>query len=191
MAKPPNKLADLLRERIKLQPGELLYGVVDAAQDVELAFEAKCLYNQEIRTLFEGDVAPALADVAPYVVPIDPESEYLRNWTTRSGSHAGILLGAPLDLDSIHAHLRKIFIVQDEEGQEFFFRYYDPRVLRSYLPSCTPEELAEFFGPIRFLVADAEAPQTYIRYSLEAGRLIDEAWQEDELAKADGSAEGT
>jgi hypothetical protein len=28
------------------------------------------------------------------------------------------------------------------------FRYYDPRVLRVYLPSCRPSELETVFGPV-------------------------------------------
>ncbi len=42
---------------------------------------------------------------------------------------------------------------RDESGKKLFFRYYDPRILRAYLPSCTSTELAEFFGPVgRFLL---------------------------------------
>lgn len=55
-------------------------------------------------------------------------------------------------------HLRKIFIVNDEEGNEYSFRYYDPRVLRTYLPTCTGEEAKEFFGPIQRILVEAEVP---------------------------------
>ena len=49
------EIADALREHIRLAPGEFLYGVVDGARDLELAYEAACLYGQEIRSLFQGD----------------------------------------------------------------------------------------------------------------------------------------
>ena len=49
-------------------------------------------------------------------------------------------------------------MVQDEGGQEYFFRYYDPRVLRKYLPTCTPEEVRSFFGPVRSFIAENNAP---------------------------------
>jgi hypothetical protein len=39
-----------------------------------------------------------------------------------------------------------------------YFRFYDPRVLRSFLPTCTEPECAEFFGPIGRFVMEAEQP---------------------------------
>jgi hypothetical protein len=118
--------ADALRRHLRLGLGESLFGVVDAARDLELAFEAKCLYSQEIHSLFAGDVAPALAEVAPYVVPIQPDSGYLENWTRRWGDSAGILLVTRDSVDRLREHLRQIFVVTDEDDQEYFFRYYDP-----------------------------------------------------------------
>jgi hypothetical protein len=143
------ELADFLRAQIRLGPGESLYGIVDAARDLELAFEAKCLYEQEIRMLFEGEVASALADVAPYLMMIDPNGGYLRNWARHWGKCAGILFTTSADSHDLYAHLRHIFIVKDEQDQPYFFRFYDPRVLRIFLPTCTPQQLSEFFGPVR------------------------------------------
>ena len=77
MADSSNDLADALREYIQLSAHEALYGVVDGAQDLELAYEAKCLHGHEIRSLFQGEAADALADVAPYVVPVCLDSDYL------------------------------------------------------------------------------------------------------------------
>lgn len=158
-------LADQLRSHIRLASGESLYGVVDGAQDLELAYEAKCLYGQEIRSLFEGPPAAALAEVAPYAVLIDPDSSYLTNWADRWGTNAGILLTTTAGFDELQAHLRKIFIAEDESGQEYFFRYYDPRVLRVYLPTCVDSEIDEFFGPLRsiFLESDLAAEMLHCR----------------------------
>ena len=52
------------------------------------------------------------------------------------------------------------------------FRWYDPRVLRVYLPTCTVGELREVFGPARaFLVEDVD-PGVLLRYELaDDGRL--------------------
>lgn len=36
------------------------------------------------------------------------------------------------------------------------FRYYDPRVLRVYLPTCRPDELRTVFGPIRSYLVEGE-----------------------------------
>lgn len=142
-------LAAAIRKQLRLEPGERLYTVVDACQDAELAFVAETQFHLPIRMLFQGDAAQYMRDVAPYFIPIDPASEYLDRWAASWGKNAGILLTSSAGPQTVFRHLRDIFVVKDEEGQEYFFRYYDPRVLRTFLPTCTPEQAAEFFGPIR------------------------------------------
>jgi hypothetical protein len=56
--------------------------------------------------------------------------------------------------------------VQTPDGPKRFFRYYDPRVLRNFLPTCDAAQLREMFGPVdRF---DLEAPDSssLLRYRL-------------------------
>ena len=53
------------------------------------------------------------------------------------------------DEETILAHLREVFVKQDEDGQDYFLRFYDPRVLRVLLPANDAEQTARFFGPIR------------------------------------------
>ena len=172
MSLEPAEVADWLRMQIPLASGEMLYGVVDGAQDWELAYEAQCLFGQEIRSLFQGDSAASVANVAPYLVPIDPKSNYLHHWAARVGKNAGILLTTAASVDQLHAHLRKLFIITDETGQEFFFRFYDPRVVRVFLPACTPAELAEFFGPIQWLFLEGPEPQAWLRFQKASDRLV-------------------
>jgi len=43
-------------------------------------------------------------------------------------------------------HFRRFITVHDESGKPLLFRYYDPRVLRTFLPTCNAKELAEIFG---------------------------------------------
>jgi hypothetical protein len=159
------EVAAALRANLKPGAGERLYGVVDAAQDCALAFEAIVGFSKVIRSLFQGDAAPALAHVAPYVVPIDPESSYLQNWATRLGKNAGILITSSASDDALYSHLRKMFVAQDEKGQEYFFRFYDPRVLRLYVPSCTPDEIRTFFGPVRLIAVEGSKPGTLTKYT--------------------------
>ena len=166
MTAATSPLAEALREQIKLQPGERLYGIVDAAQDKELAFEARDRFKLPIRMLFQGEAAEYMDDVAPYLIPIEPESEYLESWAQRWGKNIGILLTSSADPLKLYRHLRGIFVVKDEEGQEYFFRYYDPRVLRTYLPTCTPTEVRAFFGPVSALLTEGSTPDTMLRYSV-------------------------
>jgi hypothetical protein len=165
MTTTASPLAEALREQIKLRPGERLYGIVDAAQDKELAFEARDRFKLPIRMLFQGEVAEYMGDVAPYLIPIDPAGEYLNSWAERWGKNVGILLTTTADPEKLFRHLRNIFVVKDEEGQEYFFRYYDPRVLRTFLSTCTPEQTIEFFGPIFSYLCAAESPESLLRFN--------------------------
>lgn len=160
MPASPANIAAALKQALPLTGDNRLYGVVDAAQCVDLAYEAKILYGREIRSLFLPEVQTQLWDVAPYLVPIDPDSGYLENWARRWGTNAGVLLTSAADEEALHAHLRNIFVAQDEEGQEYFFRFYDPRVLRTFLPTCSPEQLNELFGPISLLGFDRDGKAT-------------------------------
>ena len=142
-----------------------LYGVVDSARDARLASFVFTQYMDERRWLFEDQAAEHMRDVAPYLVPIAfrerypyRRSEYLDLWAERLGTSAGIMLLSGADAGPLQRHLRRIFQVGDEEGNRFFFRFYDPRVLRVYLPTCTPAGARQFCGPIRKIVVESEEP---------------------------------
>jgi hypothetical protein len=171
-------VATALRECFRAVSGIRVYGIVDAARSVDLAYEAKLHFGKEIRNLFLPEVEKQLWDVAPYLVPIDPASGYLDNWARRWGESAGILLTTKTDEATLYAHLRKMFVVEDEEKQEYFFRYYDPRVLRAFLPTCSATQLEEFFGPIAEFTVEDDAGETLVQFrrtgeklSMERGRL--------------------
>jgi hypothetical protein len=71
----------------------------------------------------------------------------------------------------LYKHFRKFLIVKTEEGDELYFRFYDPRVLRIFLPSCDKEQLKEFFGPVSYFVCEDEDPGTGLIFSLEKNVL--------------------
>ena len=100
-----------------------------------------------------------------------PASPFLHAWSAALGRNGGVLLQSAATLDDLSAHLRKIFVVRDEQEQEYFFRYYDPRVLRVYLPTCTGAELDEFFGPVQRWLVEASAGDGFIELTHRAGQL--------------------
>jgi hypothetical protein len=133
-----------------------LYAVVDGARDrrirgwvLDTRVPAWCLYR--------GALPPALEDAAPWLlrfVPGDPSVEdfFARRW----GQSWGILLTSAAPSRELRRHLRRFLRVRTEEGRILAFRYYDPRVLRVYLPTCTPQEIAAFFGPVTSMIAETE-----------------------------------
>lgn len=61
-------------------------------------------------------------------------------------------------------HFRRFLLVHGDKGQTLYFRFYDPRILRVFLPGCTPEERIAFFGPISRFVMEAEDPATALEF---------------------------
>src|SRR5262249_24611074 len=118
--------------------------------------------------------APQLGGVAPYFFAVPAGAPYFAEWAAALGGHAGILIDSPAEPKTLFLHLRKVLVVQDETGQEFFFRYYDARVLRKYLPTCTPQELTEFFGLVRLWICEKETGDGYLAYSRGPDGLVRE-----------------
>lgn len=122
--------------------------------------------------LYRGELAPDMAEVAPYLVQLEPGSEFT-GWVIEQGwgNHWGIFAASPGDIRAMRRHFRTFLIVYDESARPLRFRYYDPRVLRAYLPTCNAKELATVFGPVTaYLLEDAD-PMTLLRFQAAAGTL--------------------
>ena len=151
----------------RVRQNERMYGVVDAARALKLAYAARERDDATTShgTLLTGPLGKYLDHVAPHLVEIDPASDYLDSWSDALGSSAGILFLAEAESPAVFAHLRKLFVVTDEDGAEYSFRYYDPRVLRLFLTSCDVAQAEEFFGPMRLVLVEAEQPATMLACS--------------------------
>jgi hypothetical protein len=63
-------------------------------------------------------------------------------------------------------------MVEDARGKEMYFRFYDPRVLRVFLPTCTAQEAQDFFGPSKHYVMEAAEPNTALIYTMTPGDMM-------------------
>lgn len=156
-------------------PDATTYAILDGASVprlrptlARLGVEAECLYR--------GELEPDLAQAAPYlaVVPFDhPFTDWLvqEGW----GKHWGIFAISRANLRTLRMHLRTFLKVYGPDLKPLYFRYYDPRVLRIYLPTCNAQELQTVFGPVlRYLMEDQD-PATLLKFSLDQGACQREA----------------
>ena len=77
------------------------------------------------------------------------------------------------DPSNLRSHLRGFLRVKDESGRFLLFRYYDPRVLRVYLPTCLPHELRTVFGPISSYLVEDEDGKGVIEFQFDGNRLLE------------------
>ena len=111
--------------------------------------------NLDHTCLYEGDSERFLSAVAPWLFSLPPESPFT-TWISEKagGQNWGVLLRSREGPVQLYKHLRQFLITEGEDGREMYFRYYDPRVLRAFLPTCETEQLRAFFGPIDAFVAE-------------------------------------
>ena len=151
-----------------------IWMIVDAARDRRI-FSMLLACHLDYSCLYSGPVPPALEIAAPYLVQLDYDYRDTRRLLDQAwGNSWGVFLKCDAPMDQLRRHLRRFLVVRDPSGSQLLFRYYDPRVLRVYLPTCNREELQTVFGPAECFWVEDEAPGTLIRFSLASERLVTE-----------------
>ena len=156
--------------KVAEQPSAV-FGLVDGAQD-ERVFPLLTADGNDWRCLYGAQLPRPLATVAPYLVALSshyPFAGYFARYGR--GNNWGVMLRSSASMDDIAEHFASMIRVRLPEGREVLFRFYDPRVLRAFLPTCTTEELDEVFGPVdAFLIQQGD--NTWKVYRREEGRLV-------------------
>jgi hypothetical protein len=150
-----------------------LYALLDAARDPGIyrglrGFAA----TEEIAGLYQGPTAEELAAVAPYLVRLGPRTDVFDwLWDKGCGRSWGIFLWSAVGLEGVRAHLRKLTKVRTEDGKVLLFRFYDPRVLSVFLPTCAPDQIEEMFGPVMRLFAETPDGAAIVEFTHSTGVL--------------------
>jgi len=147
--------------------------LVDAARDrriFELLLE--CFYSQH-SCLFAGPIAAELQVAAPYLVQLSHDDKKTRKFLQMAwGNSWGVFVKCNQRLEILRKHLRTFLLVRDEEGNQLMFRYYDPRILRIYLPTCRVGELETVFGPIERFVMEDDTSNGLLDFGFDKKQLI-------------------
>jgi hypothetical protein len=152
------------------------YAVLDGASVPGLLAKL-AQWRPEHVCLFRGELAPGVPDAAPYLVTLRPGAAFA-DWVLDQGwgRHWGIFAQTAADFRTMRKHCRTFLVVHGANGKPLYFRFYDPRVLRLYLPTCTPQELAIVFGPVGSYLMEAEDPTNLLHF-----RRANDAVQRDSL----------
>lgn len=161
-----------LTQMLWTTPRDRVFAVLDGASVPGLLDRLYGDPRPEFECLYRGELEPDIAEVAPYLVALENGSAFA-DWFIEQGwgRHWGIFIVAPLDLRALRFHLRPLNIAYDPEGVPKMFRYYDPRVLRTFLPTCDASQIAEMFGPIERFVVEDSLPQNALSFTRASGEL--------------------
>lgn len=160
---PRERLLALLKER--LQP---LYAVLDAARDAQVLM-LLLQSGAQYQSLYQGPKGAALARCAPYLVKLPKDSRLLEILVREGlGKSWGAFLTCAVEFHEIRRHLRNFLQVSMPDGKKAYFRFYDPRVLRTFLPTCTAREGTEFLGPIKCYLVEADEPNTLLIFGAKS-----------------------
>lgn len=146
-----------------------VFAILDGAQDERIYAAVKGTFLPK-DCLYSGDLPWQLQMTAPYLVQLDKEDRFTRYVINSGwGKHWASFLRTETGIKQLRRHLREFLRVRDEAGKRLIFRYYDPRVLRAYLPTCWPAELDTFFGPISAFITEGEEPGEILEFRKELG----------------------
>jgi hypothetical protein len=138
--------------------------------------------NTEFDSLYRGKSEVHLSSVSPYLFTVQHNTAF-EDWYMQNGwgDSWGVMVFSDKDLGGLVKHFRHFLMVQTEDKQELYFRFYDPRVLRIFLPTCDESQLNEFFGPVDYFVCEDEDPAFALAFTLKDGELKSERMPREEL----------
>jgi hypothetical protein len=173
----------ILLDTLPESPGELLpwqSKLIDtiestcnlAVLDGAVSPAVRDLLNQAgvfYQSLYEGERSADIAAFGPYLAEIQKGSKFVPFLVKAAwGRSWGIFLSTRLSFLEARKHLRRFLTVNIEGGGMVLFRYYDPRVLRVFIPSCTLEQRRDFFGPIERIFAESDTKTVAFSFSADA-----------------------
>ncbi|MEM1373655.1 MAG: DUF4123 domain-containing protein [Pseudomonadota bacterium] len=124
------------------------YLLVDASCDPLIPIHADG-FNEETRCLFDGQAFEDLAAVAPWLISLERYGGAW-NWYMDEGwgSGWGIVVLSRLPLAKLKSHFKKFIKAEDESGEVYFFKFYRPEHLNTYLPVFDADQRARFLRGI-------------------------------------------
>ncbi|HLJ25856.1 MAG TPA: DUF4123 domain-containing protein [Candidatus Angelobacter sp.] len=134
----------------QLADGGYVFAIVDACVDRKRVMHKA--YNEmgpsRAISLFQGTYMEGYDAAAPYLFHVDRE---VLEWIPAKldQSRWGVFVMTKEPREVLVPHLQRFLMVTLPDGRKGYFRYYDPRILGAYLPTCQPAELQTFFGAVR------------------------------------------
>ena len=148
-----------------------VWALLDLARNrriYQVLFESRL----EFLCLYSGRLPRRLEMAAPHMVELLPGHRLVDRLIEEGWGQSWGVFVTIHDPTALRRHLRRFLKVRHEDGRELLFRFYDPRVLRVYLPTCRPDELAQVFGPVSSYLTEGVEGETLIDFRYNGNRLL-------------------
>jgi hypothetical protein len=158
-----------LEQLRKFAGGHYLYAITDGAYCSDLIGGPAANGTERVVSLLKPH--PAIEPSAiPHLIHV---TEPVLDWIfgTVHGMPWGTFVMSKAEPDELRVHFRRFLMVELPDGERWYFRFYDPRLLPVYLSTCNEWELRKFFGPVRAfgIPAMEQASVTILRYDSPKG----------------------
>ena len=160
-AHPKQVVPDCLRPLLFSPDQGGCFALLDAAAitDLPLILETCGLAHD---CLFQGEALASMAEVAPWIVRLDPDSLLTRRLLSDTGDGWGlwgdgaVFLRSAASLDDLRRHFRRFTRLYDAAtGKWLFFRFYAAATMRGMISAMAPARLARFAGPVTSFIVPA------------------------------------
>lgn len=76
-----------------------------------------------------------------------------------------------VDLPTLRRHFRRFLRVKGPDDRILYFRFYDPRVMSVFLPTCQPEDLGVIFGSLHGYFCESEGTGMLLEHTYREAQL--------------------
>ena len=151
-----------------------LFGLLDLARDGGVT---RSLQSMKLRwqPVFEHGQSIQPFSHAPCLIEFGQVNDASRQAEIQSfleeilhlgwGKRWGVFFTSHSSLDDVTTHFYNFLLVRGKDPQTFHLRFYDPRILRAFLPACEPQEVEVVFGPIVSYLLESERPDLMLVFS--------------------------
>nr|WP_253938353.1 DUF4123 domain-containing protein [Hahella sp. HN01] len=140
-----------------------MYSIVDCAADGRLYKEIKKSGCRNSSLFWENSDQELISN-SPHLVALSDcgLSSFLFEYGW--GNNWAIYIASDQPFAEVAHHFRKISKVRGPKGENWFFRYYDPRVLRVILPTLDSQQKNRVFGRIGAFWLEDSDPQIALKF---------------------------
>ncbi|MBU2852088.1 MULTISPECIES: DUF4123 domain-containing protein [Acidithiobacillus] len=131
-----------------MQGSEAIYVLIDLARSPDMYPRMNQMARFTSQHLYSGDIAPKVLCTTPHLAPMPKGSGLMDWWREPEQRELLVACRTRVSQEVLRTHFRTLLRARFPDGNRYLFRFWDPRVLHTYLTQANTYERAAFFGPI-------------------------------------------